>query len=197
MLSVFGSGKLECEGDGCVPGVFDNDYDHKTDFGIGIDVLFKVGSTIRLGPGIAYLPEYDVKFDGASRDDSTGSDLDLSFVMDFVIPTSPKMWIVPRGQLGAKALMPSGDLKDALDQLKDNCKANGLSGCDSLEGARPGVQIGLGVGMMFAVSPSVRLRADLMVQYYRINLFTIEGGGNKAEVNLTGNRGFLMAGAEF
>jgi hypothetical protein len=59
------------------------------------------------------------------------------------------------------------------------------------------VQLGLGVGVMFPVSPSVRLRGDAMFQYYKINLYTIEGGGLKAEENVTGSRGFLMAGAEF
>ncbi|MCK6537154.1 MAG: hypothetical protein L6Q84_29650 [Polyangiaceae bacterium] len=197
MLGVFGSGEIACDGSAC-GATSDLDYDHQTDFGIGADVLFQVGSALRLGPGIAYLPEYDIEPDVPGANDFTvGSDLDVSFVIEAAIPVSPQVWIVPRGQLGVKALMPSGDLEDVLDATKATCESGGLSGCDSLEGARPGVQLGLGVGVMFPVSPSVRLRGDAMFQYYKINLYTIEGGGLKAEENVTGSRGFLMAGAEF
>jgi len=49
---------------------------------------------------------------------------------------------------------------------------------------------------MFPVGPSVRLRADAMYQFYKINLYTVEANGEKAAVNFTGSRGFVMAGAE-
>ena len=197
MLSVFGSGELKCEGDLCISSS-GSDYDHKTTFGIGADVLFKVGPTIRLGPGIGYFFKYDVepKEPGAPDSYTIGTDLDISFVLDAAIMASPTVWIVPRGQIGAKLVFPDGDLRDDLDADKRACEASNMSGCDTLDGARPGAQFGLGVGVMFAVSPSVRLRADVMYQYYTINLYTIEALGNKAAVNLNGSRGFLMAGAE-
>ena len=145
LLSPFGSGKLECDGALCSPASGD-DYDHKTDFGLGIDVLFKVGQSLRLGPGIAYLLEYDVEPDVPGAQDFTvGSDLDVSFVLEGLIEASPKMWVVPRGQVGVKAVMPAGDLRDYLDDLKADCDTRGMSGCESLDGARPGLQLGVGV----------------------------------------------------
>jgi hypothetical protein len=196
MLAPFGSGTLECEGDGCVTneGV---DYDHKSAFGFGADVMFRVGSVMRLGPGLAYMTEHDIELDGSSDDYTIGSEFTLSFVLDAAIPVSPTVWLVPRGQIGLLLLFPGGDLRDNLDELKTQCEAAGISGCDSLEGARPGVQGGLGFGVMFAVSPNVRLRADAMYQFYSVNVYTLEGPGVDAAVNFNGSRGFLMAGAEF
>ncbi len=197
LLAPFGSGEQKCDGNLCASstGV---DYDHKTAFGLGADLLFRVGPTLRLGPGFGYLLENDVEPDVPNASDYTiGSEVDVSFVIDAAIPASPTVWIVPRGQLGVKALIPGGDLRDDLDKVKDSCNSLGASGCDSLEGARPGLQVGVGVGAMFAVGPSVRLRADVMYQYYKINLYTVEALGDKAEVNYSGSRGFLMAGAEF
>ncbi len=196
MLAPSGSGTLECEGDGCVSNR-GRDYDHKSAFGLGADLLFRTGSVIRLGPGLAYTAEYDVEFDGASTDYTVGGDFTLSFVLEAAVPVSPTVWLVPRGQIGLLLLFPGGDLRDELDELKTQCNAAELSGCDSLDGARPGAQGGLGFGVMFAVGPDVRLRVDTMYQFYSVNLYTVEGSYGDAAVNLNGSRGFLMAGVEF
>lgn len=196
MLSAFGSGELSCDGDLCDTTAA-SEYDHTTSFGVGADLLFRAGSVIRLGPGFGYLFEYEIEFENESDEDTVGSDLDVSFVLEAAVPVSPSVWLVPRGQLGVKLLFPAGDLRDGLDEIKEDCVAAGMDGCDSLEGARPGVQFGIGFGAMFALGPNVRLRADAMYQYYKINLYTVESAGGDASVDLTGGRGFLMAGVEF
>src|SRR5262249_32169849 len=113
----------------------------------------------------------------------------------------PGVWLVPRGELGATVLFPTGDLDTYLNTLKDACNTSNSTGCDSFGGPRPGFNAGLGFGALFAVSPSVRLRADLLAQFYVINLYTGESpsgfGGSQISRSLTGSRFYLKGGVEF
>jgi hypothetical protein len=210
-----GSGTLEqkCSGGDCgtvytytdwpifYSGTSSADYDHKPAIAIGADFMFKLGDIIRIGPGLMHTFNMSIKPDGASNDMDFGSLTDINFVFEVIPRVSPTVWLVPRAQLGVSMLTPSGDFDRMLKSYKDYCNSNSdvFSGCDTLGGPFFGVNVGLGFGAMFAVSPSVRLRVDSMYQYYTINGWNVKvsGGDANATSTVSGGRGFLMGGVEF
>jgi hypothetical protein len=153
-----------------------------------------------LGPGLFYVfpSGIDIK-DGGKSD--VGSDLSLDFIFEVAPRVGPAIWLVPRAQVGFTALFPSGDLDTFLTDMKNACNDRGDSGCDSLSGARPGVNGGLGFGALFAVSDSVRLRADLLGQLYVVSLYSANApasfGGAHVSRAVGGSRFFLLGGVEF
>ena len=196
---VAGSGELKVDYSGPGAGSDDStDYDHKAAFLLGADFLWTVGSVIRLGPGIQFGTTTEVEFDDANDDYEVGSDVSLNFVLEAMFPVSDGVWIGPRGQVGLLALFPSGDLEDDLDVAKDNCEAYDMDGCSNLDGPRYGLNMGIGAGGVFQVGDSIRLRADLMIQPYVINLYSLEADdGTEVSEDLQGVRPYLLGGIEF
>lgn len=147
-----------------------------------------------------YVAPNDIDIDGGDSSYAIGSDFSLNFVFELTPRVGENVYIVPRAQLGFLLLFPGDDLDSARQESRRNCETAGLSGCENMEGARPGFNFGIGAGMLFDVG-AVRLRADFMAQLYAINLYTLElsGGGFSGTIseNLRGVRYFLMAGVEF
>jgi len=201
MLGGTGTDKLTCEGD--CSGLFTPagvDYDHKLGFGVGADFLWGLGSLVRLGPGIMYVAPNDVDVGDVDSSYGIGSDFSLNFVFELTPRVGENVYIVPRAQLGFLLLFLGDDLDAARDRTQRDCETAGFSGCENLDGARPGFDFGIGAGVLVDVGP-VRVRGDLMAQFYAINLYTLElsgiGVSSRLSENLSGVRYFFMAGVEF
>src|SRR6185503_1677683 len=153
-----------------------------------------VGSLIRLGPGLFYVFPSGVEFERSGKSD-IGSDLSLDFIFELAPRVGPAVWLLPRAQVGGTLLFPSGELDAFLVDMHNACLDRGDSGRDSLSGARPGVNGGLGFGVLSAVSDSVRLRADLLAQLYVVSLYTANApasfGGTHVSRAVGGSRFFL------
>jgi hypothetical protein len=205
LLGGSGTNKVDCTSGDCSSiTAGENDYNHRVSGAFALDFLWKVGSIIRLGPGLAFVAPSSITLKNVPSEFEkyeVGSDLSIDFVLEVVPRVGPAAWLAPRFQLGPTVLFPSGDLKDSLNALKDTCNTSGASGCDSIGGPRPGFNIGLGFGALFGVGDSVRLRADLLAQYYVINLYTTtidtSFGSFEASRNVGGSRFFLLGGVEF
>ena len=98
--------------------------------------------------------------------------------------------------VGLTLLFPSGDFADSLDRAAQACDSAAASGCENIEGVKPGVNYGIGLGVL--TGGSVRFRGDLMFQGYIINVYSLEFDTPDATIsnNLYGNRFFLLAGIE-
>ncbi|MFW5741346.1 MAG: hypothetical protein ACOC1F_13380 [Myxococcota bacterium] len=194
-----GADSVECDGSDC--GFPDGhwDYDHNSAFLLGADLLWTAGSTIRLGPGLQFGSTAQVE-PGSSQDVEVGSDVSLNFVLEAMFPVGETVWLGPRGQLGAIVLIPSGDKEDYLEARKDVCEGNNLDNCDVFDGPYYGLNFALGGGVVFAVSDSVRLRADVMAQGYAIHVYSWEpsnDGDASITETLAGTRTYLLGGVEF
>jgi hypothetical protein len=202
LLGGSGTNEVKCDGDCSFETISGADYSHRLGARLTADFLFKAGSLIRLGPGLAYTPPTSIKNDGASVNTEIGSDMALDFIFEVAPRVGPGVWLVPRGEVGLTVLFPTGDLKNFLESQRQTCISAGASNCESLGDARPGLNAGLGFGALFAVSDTVRLRADLLGQIYVVNLFTYEGtspfgGSTTVSRNVGGSRFFLLGGVEF
>jgi hypothetical protein len=202
-LLMGGSGKnhYRCSGDCLVTDATGDDYIHRPGAAFTVDFLFKVGPLIRLGPGLGLVLPTSIKSDNAGADTEIGSDVALDFIFEVAPRVGNGVWLVPRGEFGLTVLSPTGDLKTSQEARRTICDAKNGSNCDSITDARPGFNAGIGFGGLFAVSDSVRLRADLLAQFYVVNLYTydsISSGLSTTESgNVSGSRFFLFGGIEF
>lgn len=201
--------ELKCDGNACgTNSTFSYDYDLKNAFAIGADFMFKLGDLFRIGPGLFHTFTTDVEVDGVSGE--AGSLTEVNFVAEVIPRVSPGIWLVPRLQTGLALFNASGDVKNAfVTPMKETCNdmKSQYSGygvtvnCSNFDNPHIGFDIGLGFGAMFAVGPNVRLRADLMYEYFDAILGKVEasGGGDSATqtLDLSGSRYLLMGGAEF
>ncbi len=210
-LLVGGSGtwKSSCDGNNCDSSSTDSlDYSHKVAFAVSADFLWRLGSIVRLGPGLMYVGGESVKLESGrvlypnnKSDPSIGSDLAIDAVLEFAPQVADTVWLAPRLQLGMGVLFPGGDLNDYYDYQKSYCTNSGqLDGCDSVGNASVGWHAGVGFGVVFSVSNSVRLRGDVFAQYYAFKLYGVQVKppvDAKYAENIASTRGFLFFGIEF
>jgi hypothetical protein len=194
-----GEQKNECAGPCAMFAPDDATYSHLPAFVVGVDALFGAFDRFRFGLGVLYVPTSSIRLAGASRHFEVGSDVDIDAVAEGVVRATPRVWILPRLQGGLLVLSPGGDLRTTLDGLHRDC--SGLAqGCDSLTGAYTGWNLAAGGGALWVSSERLRVRADLLFQYYSVPLYTITGtlAGEPIEVSerLAGGRMFLTIGAE-
>ena len=140
-----------------------------------------------------------IKFDGDSSSTGNFTIWDTDFTFEMTPQVSRSVWIVPRAQLGFSLLFAGGDLKKSEQATKLDCENDTEGGCDTIDSPHLGFNFGIGAGVLFAVSEKVRLRADLMYQFYVYNLSTIDSSlvDAKLTTTLSGGRGFLLGGVEF
>jgi hypothetical protein len=208
-IQAGGSVKMKgsCDGSSCETSSSDSsDADLKTAPAIGADFMFKLGDLFRIGPGLLHTFTTDVEAEGTSIE--AGSLTEINFVAEVIPRVSPSVWLVPRLQTGLALFNASGPLKTSINSSKQDCTdlkdATSGSGtnisCSNFDNPHIGFDIGLGFGAMFAVTPSIRLRADVMYEYFESTLGKVEasGGGIDATstVKLAGDRYLLMAGME-
>lgn len=207
-LLTTGSGTLK---DSCSSGCTSDSlsYTHNVAIALSADFLWKLASVVRLGPELMYVVGESVSMSGTglptnvsgnnivgTLSPSFGSDLALDAVLEIAPQVARTVWAAPRVQLGGGVIFPGGDLGHYLDLLKSACKADGYGGCDAIGSPAVGWNAGLGFGVIFAVSKSVRLRGDLLAQYYSFSLFTVHGGVDSSE-SISSSRYFLAFGVEF
>jgi hypothetical protein len=203
LLGGSGSYHYNCDGDCVIASSTGSDYSHKLGGRFTADFLFKAGSMIRLGPGLAFTPPTSIKSDTpfGSVDAEVGSDMGLDFIFEVAPRVGQAVWLVPRGEIGLTVLFPTGDLKNTLEDTERQCNDIGGSDCSSIGKARPGFNAGLGFGALFGVSEKVRLRADLLAQFYVVNLYTYTfdsfGLSTTVTENVAGSRFFLLGGIDF
>jgi hypothetical protein len=206
-LRIGGSGELkyDCEssGNGSCGGLTGGnvDYDDTTDFLFEADLLFRVVPKFRLGLGIAWLPSPAIEPDTLNEQDS-GHEFDATVVGEGVIPVAPTVGIYLRGQVGASILVAGNDHEDFIDGFKAACTAANPPGatCEGSKGPFVGPTFGFGVGALVLVGDAVGLRAGLAVQFvntpYAKNKVTNGASSVEETFSLSGNRIFLMVGAE-
>lgn len=198
VLGGGGEAETECDGDctGFLSG--DEDYDDESGFVLGMDFMGHLNHNLRLGGGFMFFPSSELDFDDGG-DYEVGSDLAAQFVIEGVFDVSPVVALAVRGQIGAMFLFPDDDLEDDVDAAETACEA--LPGsCDVDDGPYVGFTFGGGGGAIFDVG-AVALRADLILQWYTINVGTVEydGPATSAEVytNVSGTRVIFAGGIEF
>jgi hypothetical protein len=214
-LGGSGSGERNCEGTLCgdansaVPEVFgsgSSDFDLKTGFVVGADFMFKVHDLIRIGPGLLHTFTTDMTPDGGSSQEM-GSLTEFNFVGEVIPKVSPTVWLVPRIQVGMMMFNASGASKDGMTAYKNYCSdlaANSgatVNGCNSFDNPHLGYDVGAGFGVMFAVGPTIRLRADALYEHFSVSGGSMDvtspaGDTLKQTYTASANRYFLMGGLE-
>jgi hypothetical protein len=199
-LLLQGKGEVDDSCDGECTGIAtgSTDFQNHLTFGLNVDFMGTVGRLVRLGLGFFYVAPYGVDLESVDENYEFGSDLSMNFVFELTPRIAPGVWLVPRVQAGFTLLFPAGDFADELERLADLCEAASLGDCGKIEGMKPGLNLGVGFGGVFAVSESLALRADLLLQGYVINLFTLEPDTPDATLsrNIAGHRFFVLAGVE-
>jgi hypothetical protein len=202
-VQFLGNGSLGCSGSEC--GADSLDYDLSNAVAISFDFLFRVGDLLRLGPGLMYTNTMDWQPSGQSSHTEMGNLTDLNFVAELIPRVSPKVWLVPRLQLGLTVYNASGTADTNESASKASCNSSNTSGvtesgCDSIGSPHLGFNIGAGFGVLFATGSAVRIRIDLLADYYKFNLFDVTGtdssGSTHITVTASGMRYLLMAGIE-
>jgi hypothetical protein len=193
--------KNECAGpcDRFAP--VDSTYSHSPAFVVGADALFGVLDRFRFGLGALIVPASDIRLAGAADDFAVGTDLGIHAVAEVVIRATPRVWVLPRLQGGPIGLFPGGDLRSLLDSLHRDYCVGAVKGCDSLTGSYWGWNVAAGAGALWVSAERVRLRTDLLVQYYAVPLYTLSARLAAAAIDvserLTGARMLFTLGAEF
>ena len=201
-LLPYGRGQDENGCSGACAGFAANDasYQHGVAFGFGAEALFTVLDVLRFGPSLFYVLPNHVDLDGAKDHFGVGSDLGIDLVVEAAPAVTRTLRLVPRLQGGITVLFPGGQLAQDLDAVRAVCP-DGASGCDGVTGAHVGFNIGVGVGALYTFSEHLRFRADLLVQYYTVNLYSVGarllGNGIDVSERLSGGRSFILLGAEY
>lgn len=203
-----GSLKYDCDSSGGAPPcnqISDSDYDEKSDFAIGADLLFRVVPKFRLGLGLQWIPTPSVEsqqFYGNNDEQKSGHEVDATVVAEGVFPVTDTLGLYVRGQAGVALLFAGGDHEDTIDDLKQACTAASSTNveCEANEGPFVGPTFGLGFGVVLLVGDAVNLRAGIAAQLYNIPYIKnkISGGSASYEQTLSadGSRGLLIVGAE-
>ncbi|HEX4335923.1 MAG TPA: hypothetical protein VH062_08420 [Polyangiaceae bacterium] len=178
----------------------DASYRHGVAFGVGAEAFVTFLDVLRVGPSLFYVLPTHVDIDGAPGHFGVGSDLGIDLAVEAAPRIFTNLRVVPRLQGGATVLFPDGELSKSLSQLREYCPAD-ASGCSGLSGAHVGWNIGAGVGALYFLTDRIRLRADLLVQYYSVHLYNISATlfANPIDVSetLSGARSFILLGAEY
>jgi hypothetical protein len=195
-----GTYKVECDGVGC--SAFNStevDYDEKSGFIIGGDLLFRVVPKLRLGFGLNYLPTPKVEAKESGEEFESGDELDVLGVVEGVFPVSESVGLFVRGMGGITMLFPGNDHQDEIDTWRKACESTGAD-CKNGDGPFIGPTFGLGFGVLFLVG-SVGLRAEVWGQAISQPIFkeTLGVGGVESEIHgkFSGSRGLFFVGAEF
>ncbi len=201
-----GEGETSCDGSGCeAAGLLEGegDYDLTYGFAVGAELLFSLSPLIRIGPSLILGLGIEAETEDADGDDDTadfGMIGNLNFVFELTPQVSPTVWLTPRAQLGLAMYNATGDAADFEDDMKEGCEdAGGVDGCESYTGPHLGWGFGLGMGAMFSVSPSIRLRGDLMWNYYSISTFSLSSSDLDVDDysnTVSGSQIMLLGGIE-
>jgi hypothetical protein len=202
-LLAYGRGeeKNGCSG-ACTGFAPDNaSYSHGPALGIGGEALFTVFRQWRFGPSLFYVLPNHVDIDGASGGFGIGSDLTLDAAAEFAPRIARHFRILPRIQGGLLVLFPDGELKSSLEAVRTYCPSNVARGCGSLGDTVVGWNLAVGAGALYSVLPHLRLRVDVLAQYYSVGLYDIGASllRNSIDVSerLSGARLFVTVGAEY
>jgi hypothetical protein len=113
-----------------------------------VGYLARLNNNMAMGAAFSYGSDYDLN----NEDLLIGQLLALSFVADFSAPLTDKFSILGAPRAGISALLPSGILKDRIDE-------NQLVGFDTWSGPRYGFLLGFEAGVRYSVAPWLSLRA--------------------------------------
>jgi hypothetical protein len=166
-----------------------------------VGAFYQPTALLRTGPALSYGFQPSVTFDSSNGRTDLGSILTLGWAVELTPQIAKRLWLVPQLQLSYALLFPGGELKGQFDQWRTNCEQGfaNFGDCDSIGGSRSGFHAALGVGLLYAAAPSVRLRFDLLAEYYYYPL--LELSASDADVTLTertsGLRQVILAGLEF
>ena len=203
-LLVAGNGAMsrQCDASNCPDGLDGvAGYAHEKAILISADFLWQLGPYFRIGPSIQYTIASDLDPDTSTEPKyEIGPMAGLDFVAELSARVGPTSWLVPRVQLGLMLVDPQGDLDNTLTATQALCEsAETIDNCDSLDGARVGIEFGLGFGGLFALSDTVRLRADGLAQLYSLRLYKLHDAAQDQDLSLTatGARFMLLGGMEF
>lgn len=176
-------------------------------FAFGADFMFRVGDLFRIGPGLLHTLTSEVELQNLYQD--AGSLTEINFVAEVIPRVSPTIWLVPRAQVGIALFNASGPLKTDINTAKAICAADESDApaypgvkveCSNFDNPHLGFDLGVGFGAMFALSPTVRVRADAMYEYFRFSLGKEKISGTGVDfqqsTSLSGNRYLLLAGLE-
>lgn len=202
-LLAYGRGeeKNGCSG-ACAGFAPDNaSYSHGPALGVGGEALFTVFERWRFGPSLFYVLPNHVDIDGASGSFGIGSDLTLDVATEFAPRVATRFRILPRIQGGLLVLFPGGELESSLDEARAGCPSNVVHGCSSVGDTRVGWNLAVGAGALYSALPHLRVRADVLAQYYSVGLYDVSStlGRNPIDVSehLSGGRLFVTVGAEY
>jgi hypothetical protein len=175
------------------------DYSISTAPALGLDFLVRVGEILRIGPSLVYTHKMDYEpSTGASRE--FGSLSTLNGAAEVVARVAPKVWLVPRIELGLMAYNATGAAAEAESNAKAQCAPRSSTGCDGIESPHFGFDLGGSFGVMFAVSTHVRIRFDAVAQYYSFDLGdsteSLNAQNRTITDNMSGSRYLVFGGFE-
>ncbi|MGC4067776.1 MAG: hypothetical protein QM784_24620 [Polyangiaceae bacterium] len=202
-LATFGSGldRLECSGADCNGlAAGERDYQFRPSPVIALGAYYQPTALVRTGPALSYGFQQSVTFNSSNGHTELGNLLTLGFSLELTPRLSRKLWLVPELQLSYALLFPGGEFERQLDRWQTSCgQSFATFDCGSLKGSRSGFHAALGLGLLYAAAPSVRLRIDVLAEYYYFPLLDLSAAN--ADIELTehtsGIRQVLLAGLEF
>jgi len=205
---IGGSGELDysCNESGTSLGLCSGDdpnidYEDESGLVLGADLLFRVGSGLRLGAGTLVVldPKYKFEAFGDSVKIESGLEASLFGVVEGVFPVGDTVGLTLRGQLGVTALFAGEDHEDEIDDYRSDCEASGADTCEINEGPFFGPHVGLGFGVLVDVG-SLAFRAEVLGQAVRYPFWRTKrsAGGTSLEIeqDIVGTRSLLMLGLE-
>lgn len=173
-----------------------DDWNDSSSVMLGVDALYGVTPTLRLGVGAQYVPSRTAD----SGDIEVGSDLSAFGVAELVIEASPSLALALRAQAGGVLLFPGGDMQEDIDAELESCNSMQTGRCEVGEGPFPGLTYGFGAG---AIAPmgNMTVRVDALYSAYSIDRLRetedLGAGGSKEErEKVTGHKIWLTAGLE-
>jgi hypothetical protein len=203
-LVAFGSGldRLECTGEGC-NGLANGErsYGFKPSPLVTVGAYYQPLAVLRTGPVLGYAFQQSVEFEASSGRTDLGDILTVGWALELTPQVAKQLWIVPQLQVAYALLFPRGDLERGFERWETSCEQSfaEFEDCGSLGGNRAGIHASAGVGLLYAASPAVRLRLDLLTEYYFYPLLELSAADGDAKLTerTSGVRQLCLAGLEF
>lgn len=151
-FAVGGSGEIseDCSGSLCAS-TGKNAEDTADDSGliVAADLLFRLGSVVRLGPTFMYSLDSAVKIETeeADVDAELGQELTGGLALELDVEASDAVGILFRVQTGASVLFVDGELKDTRLQIRNQCAMASLA-CTRAQDPFVAFHYGFGAGLL-------------------------------------------------
>jgi hypothetical protein len=189
--SATGRVDLRCSGPGCSGESFG--YAQEPSLFFSVDLLWGIGKSFRLGVSSGVMPSTALHGETGGDDIDTGALLSAGLPAEVVLDLSASTSLTFRAQADL-LILSGGDYADMANQLGQACEQSD-STCHVNAAPFFGWAAGGGAGFRWSMN-RVALRADVMLQAYRVDLVEFSFDDLSGQLDLSGTRGTFLLGVE-